>query len=296
MRVDDRLVRGEAAAGGRAIATACAIGAVALGLAYLAAAGAPARYLAINAGALAIGLMMLALSRRFAPVGRRWLGGAMIVAAGVMLATALFGVRVDGAARWVVLGGLSLQPSLILLPAMILSFARSRDSLSTVAMIAAAVALALQPDRAMAGMLAAGLAAIAVLQRDRLALIALAAGIAAFATACLQADIVPPQPYVEQVLYTAFEVHILVGVAVVAGSMLLVAPAIFGTVRHAVHRDVYLVFGVVWLAAIAAAALGSYPTPLVGYGGSAILGYLLSVAALAGRRQYGRARARSANA
>jgi hypothetical protein len=33
---------------------------------------------------------------------------------------------------------------------------------------------------------------------------------------------------------------------------------------------------------VLAAALGNYPTPLVGYGGSAVLGYLLSVALLPG--------------
>ena len=32
-------------------------------------------------------------------------------------------------------------------------------------------------------------------------------------------------------------------------------------------------FGVVWLGTVVAAALGNYPTPVVGYGGSAILGY-----------------------
>ena len=31
---------------------------------------------------------------------------------------------------------------------------------------------------------------------------------------------------------------------------------------------------------VAAAALGNYPTPLVGHGGAAVLGYLLSVALL----------------
>ena len=41
-----------------------------------------------------------------------------------------------------------------------------------------------------------------------------------------------------------------------------------------------LVFGGVWCTALAAAALGNYPTPLVGYGGSAILGYCVSVAML----------------
>jgi hypothetical protein len=40
------------------------------------------------------------------------------------------------------------------------------------------------------------------------------------------------------------------------------------------------VFGAAWLAVVAAAALGNYPTPLVGYGGSAILGYLISLIGL----------------
>jgi len=40
------------------------------------------------------------------------------------------------------------------------------------------------------------------------------------------------------------------------------------------------VFGVAWLGMVVAAALGNYPTPLVGYGGSAILGYALSLSFL----------------
>jgi hypothetical protein len=45
-----------------------------------------------------------------------------------------------------------------------------------------------------------------------------------------------------------------------------------------------LVFGAVWMAAVLAAALGNYPTPVVGYGGSAIVGYLLSLGLLPARR------------
>jgi hypothetical protein len=47
-------------------------------------------------------------------------------------------------------------------------------------------------------------------------------------------------------------------------------------------RAVLLAFGGCWAAVVAAAALGNYPTPLVGYGGSAVLGYLLSVSLLPG--------------
>ena len=38
-------------------------------------------------------------------------------------------------------------------------------------------------------------------------------------------------------------------------------------------------FGIAWLAVAVFAIIGNYPTPLVGYGSSAILGYFLSAAA-----------------
>ena len=65
-----------------------------------------------------------------------------------------------------------------------------------------------------------------------------------------------------------------------AGAVLMLVPAIAGYFRDPDNRPLYAVFGAVWLAVILAAALGNYPTPLVGYGGSAILGYLLSLLGL----------------
>jgi hypothetical protein len=196
----------------RAAGIACATGAVLLGLVYMAAAGAPSAYLGTNVAALLIGILMIAILDTVG-AGRIWNtrygpGALSMALAVVLLATALFGLRVEGAARWVSLGGLSIQPSLILLPMMILAFARSRDRLSAVAIVIAAAALALQPDRAMACMLA----------------------------------------------------------------------AIVGVRHDPANRHIHVVFGTVWLSAVAAAALGNYPTPIVGYGGSAILGYVLSLA------------------
>jgi hypothetical protein len=60
----------------------------------------------------------------------------------------------------------------------------------------------------------------------------------------------------------------------------MIVPALVGWARDPDNRAFYAVFGAVWLAVIAAAALGNYPTPLVGYSGSAILGYLLSAIGL----------------
>jgi hypothetical protein len=263
----------------RMVGIACATGAVMLGAVYLAAAGAPARYVAINAGAFVIAIGLLALLDR-AFEADRYRAAASAAMAAALLATALLGVQVEGAARWVSVAGLSLQPSLILLPVMLASFARSRGAAATAGIVMAAIALALQPDRAMAGMLVAGLAALAILRRDRHVIAALGVSVTGFAATLARADTLPAVPYVDRILYSSFDVHAVAGAAVLGGSAMLLVPAIVGWRRDPANRPSYLVLGVVWSAAIAAAALGNYPTPVVGYGGSAILGYVLSLLAL----------------
>ncbi|MDH4386365.1 MAG: hypothetical protein QE280_13085 [Caulobacter sp.] len=264
----------------RLVGVACAIGAVALGLGHMTAAGAPGRYLVINTAALGVGLTLLGLFGGALFADRSWTSAAIAAMAGALLATALSGDSVEGATRWVRLGGLSLQPSLILLPVMLVAFARSRNRLATAGMMVAAAAIAIQPDRAMAGMLAAGLGVLAVLRPDRLVLAALGASLAGFAVTLARPDRLPAADYVEGVLYSSFEVHLLAGLAVILGLALLVVPAVIGWFRDPAGRDQYAAFGAVWLAAILAAALGNYPTPLVGYGASAIIGYALSFLAL----------------
>jgi hypothetical protein len=70
------------------------------------------------------------------------------------------------------------------------------------------------------------------------------------------------------------------GAAVLTGALLLIVPAVYGFGKSSAHQHVYAVFGMVWIGVIVAAALGNYPTPLVGYGGSAVLGYVLSLASI----------------
>ncbi|NOT42467.1 MAG: hypothetical protein HOP13_18475 [Alphaproteobacteria bacterium] len=259
---------------------ACAIGAVLLGLVYMMIAGAPTAYLVINAGACVLGLLILAMLDLIVPAMRRQSGAATFVLALGLLATALLGDRVDGAARWIDLGVLYVQPSLILLPIMIVGFARSRDAFSTAGLIVAAVALAIQPDRAMAGMLTAGLATLVIVRRDQFTVTALFGSIIAFAATLLQVDGLPAMPFVEQILYSSFDNGLVAGLAVLGGSIVLVVPAILGWVCDIENRHTYAVFGAIWIAAIAAAAVGNYPTPVVGYSGGAVLGYVLSLTIL----------------
>lgn len=264
----------------RGLGIACAIGAVALGGAYMAIADAPMRYLGINFGAALVGLMALTLLGHTMSMGRRWAGGELIAMAVALLTTALLGETVEGATRWVTLGGLAIQPSLILLPLMLVGYARVRNAVTTAAIVATAAAMALQPDRAMAGMLAACLIVLAAMRPDRQVMAALTASIVGFAVTIARADTLPAAPYVDQVLYSAFDVHPGAGVAVLGGSALLLVPAVVGWWRDPACRPAYAAFGAVWCVAVVAAALGNYPTPVVGYGGSAVIGYLLSLLAL----------------
>ncbi len=264
----------------RAVGIACAVGGVALGLVYMAIAGAPGLYLGMNVGALMVGLAALALLGRLNIDGRYWQGGAFLVTAAALLATALFGTKVDGAARWVHLGGLSIQPSLILLPVMLVAFAQNRNALMTAGMMAAIMAMALQPDRAMAGMAALGLTTLAMRRPDRHTIPACLGGVAGLALTLARADTLPAAPYVEQIFYTSFATNAVAGMAVVGGAALLLVPAIVGWLHDPASRATHAVFGAVWGAAILAAALGNYPTPVVGYGGSAIIGYALCLLTL----------------
>ncbi|MGE6699673.1 hypothetical protein ACQKH5_18485 [Hyphomonas sp. NPDC076900] len=249
-----------------------ASGAVAtgLGIAYLIAAGAPLLYPSVNAGAFGLGAALVLIAGR----ARLPAGPVLLALAAALMATSLFGITADGATRWIALGPLTLQPSLILLPVMVTAFARQPTRLAAAAIAIAAVAMALQPDRAMAGALAAGLAAVAALRPRRETVLVLIISLMAFAAAFVQPDALPAMPFVERVFYTSFAVHPLAGLAVLASAGVLLLPALLA------RSTTGAAFGAVWLAILLAAALGNYPTPFAGYGASAILGYLISLTAL----------------
>ena len=265
---------------GRHAVLFCGFVATALGLGYMAIAGAPAMYLLMNAAAFAIGLATSAvLSRQPMQVSA---GATCLGLAIVLLISLVIGTTVEGATRWVRLGNITVQPSLILVPVLTLTFATARNWVGTVGISLTALVLALQPDRAMSGALAAGILTLAVMRPDSRSLTGLAVAVAGFATAMVRPDTQGAMPFVDRILVTSFDVHPVAGVAVISGSLILLIPAVIGFGKNRLEATSHAVFGAVWTALVAAAALGNYPTPLVGYGGSAILGYLLCSVVLRG--------------
>lgn len=261
----------------RRIGLVCGLAAVALGIGYLLIADAPRAYFIVNACAAIIGVgCFYGLNKSGTQPARMhtavWLGLAAL-----LLATATFGVSVDGASRWIRLGSLYLQVSLIVVPAMLVVYAQHRNLLTTASIIMVAIALALQPDRAMAAVVMSALVLLAARMRDRQAIVAALIGVGSFAATLMRADALPAVPYVDQILYTAFDVNFAAGCAVIAGALLLIVPGIAGRSPNRWSLATYEVFALTWATVVAAAALGNYPTPVVGYGGTAIVGYFLSL-------------------
>ena len=249
------------------------IGAVAVGITYLAVAKAPSNMILVNVGAAAIGLVLfvgLQFTTRQTP---RMATCFAVVIAIVLLGTALFGVSLNGASRWIKAGPMFVQTSLLFLPFSVTLFARVQNSWTLLAILAIAIAMAVQPDRAMSGALFASLTGLTFVRKTRANIAVLSFSGVAFLATMLQADRLPAVPYVDHILWSSFAVHPVMGAAMWLGCALLFMPVLrLRSLRMAPER---MAFSACWAAMVSAAALGAYPTPIVGYGASAIIGYFL---------------------
>ncbi|MEH6660590.1 MAG: hypothetical protein V7679_02990 [Parasphingorhabdus sp.] len=246
-----------------------------IGLAYLLVSGAPQTKILVNGAAIVIGIL-LALSLRLSlRATDRVVTATAMIGAFILLGTAIFGYAIEDARRWLLIGPFFIQTSLILLPLIAVCFARVQNVRTTVAVLVAAFAMAAQPDRAMAAMLFVAVAVVSMMRPNRLTASAAIFCAMTFATTLLLPDRLPAVPFVDHILWTAFDIGLWAGLALWAGCLLLVCPIIFvpKTERTVVHYTL----ASCWLALITAAAVGAYPTPIVGYGASAIIGYFLSL-------------------
>lgn len=264
----------------RLAAAFAAIVAVAIGVAHLCVAGAPFSMIVVNIASLIVGLVMLAGATRWHLLPRDSHGPPMVIMAGLLVLTSMFGIASQGVARWVAVGSLMVQPSLILLPALIMIYARDSTGAGVAAIIVAAAAMALQSDRAMAGAMFAGMAVLWIWRRNRQVAVALAASGTSFLITFARTDSMPPARFTEGVLISSWQSHPLIGLAVAVGAAMLLLPCAVSRGNRNIASERCAVFGAIWLAIILAAVLGNYPAPLVGYGGSAIIGYLLSACML----------------
>ena len=158
---------------------------------------------------------------------------------------------------------------------MSLLFAGRPGRLSGIAICIAALALALQPDSATAAVLAAATIGILLHRRDLNTLICAAVTVFSFCIALFRPDNLPAIEFVEGVYRAAVASGILSSLLVALGTAILLVPAFCIRVLPKHLALLPFVFGVVWFTFVLAALFGNYPTPLMGYGSSSIVGYFL---------------------
>lgn len=252
--------------------------AVLCGLLFMGLTGAPPRLLLINLVALGVGAALVAIARLLPPRPPAVRSAALLGIAAALLGTAMFGISSQGASRWIAVGGLSLQPGLILVPVLLFAHVSRADRWSSAAVVLAALAMALQPDRSLAGAIAAVLLVDASVRRSPLAWAIAVLSLAAFVGSMLQPDLLPAVPWVDQILWTPLVSQPLAAMAVWTGTLLLFLPAL--RLWRGGEGASAAAFVTLWGTLVVSAGLHNYPTPLVGYGASCILGYLLAAITL----------------
>ena len=240
------------------------------GLGYMAAFDPPRSYLAVNALALGVGFAWLGFGRAPTTTPSRRLVAVLLVA--LVALPLLSGPNLDGIARWIQAGPVTLHAGMLALPALALLAAEDR-AYGPHLLLAAVLLSLLQPDAASALALACAAAGIAVSARDRLfGLVALAGLVAAYA-ASLRGEL-PPQPFVEHVFAEAAHRSIALAVAL----LLALAASLVAIVRFTdgTRAERFATAGALVGFAVAS-MIGPYPTPLIGYGAAAILGFALAL-------------------
>jgi len=241
------------------------------GLIFLAVGHAPLAYPVGNALALLLALPAAALVRI------RLTGSRQRVLAVVLLALLFIplvsGPDLNGIARWLPLGPVTLHAGALVVPALVVLAARDADYAPPI-LLAALLAASLQPDAATG--LAVMMAAVGLYNANGDWRMVPVVGIAFLASisAGLRGEL-PAQPFVERVLVD-LALHppfaaLGLGAALLA-SFLLIAHAIPAEkrVRHALAGSL---FGF-----SLAALVSNYPSVLIGYGAAPILGYGLALA------------------
>ena len=252
--------------------------AVLVGCAFMHSAGAPGHYAVMNLLSLAFALATFRLLPRRRLAQDELLRARLSFAMGALLLAASLGHAPVGASAWLRLGPVHLNLPWLLLPALLV--ASDVRPLSTArrwalgGLLMACGAIALLADPLLASLVAVVLGVRAWSHRSG-ALALLAAATWATALRLGQGWQAPQAlPFVDQVLQSGFEQSPAIGLALALLQVLPLWPAL----RHRRAR----LHGLIWGLLVALSLPGWLPSPLLGFGGTFILGYLLSLALLSG--------------
>ena len=253
----------------------CAV-AVLAGCAFMHSAGAPGHYVWINLLSLVFAVATFYLLPHRRLQANEALRARLAFVLGALLLTAGVGLAHTGASAWLPIGPVTLNLPWLLLPALLLaSDVQPQSGARPWAMgglLMACSTLVLQADPVLLGLVAAVLAVRAWRQRD------IASAVLALAASAMAACVTPswqaPQAlaFVDQVIHRGYNQSELVGL----GLLLTQVMPLWLSLQHRRARQ----HGLVWGLLVALSLPGWLPSPLIGFAGSFIVGYVLSLMVL----------------
>ncbi len=253
----------------------CAV-AVLAGCAFMHSAGAPGHYVWMNLLSMgfAVATFYLLPHRRLkADEGLR---AKLAFALGALLLIAGVGLAHTGASAWLRIGPVTLNLPWLLLPALLLAAdvkpQSAARSWAVGGLLMACSTLVLQTDTVLLGLVAVVLAVRAWRQGDiAWALLAVAAlAMVACVTPSWRAPLA--LAFVDQVIHRGFNQSELLGLGLLLTQLMPLWPALL-------HRQARQL-GLVWGLLVALSLPGWLPSPLVGFAGSFIMGYVLCLMVL----------------
>ncbi len=240
------------------------------GIAWMAAFGAPYAYLAANFGALLLGLLLSAFVR--APASAMPRRAATVVLLGCMFLPLATGPYINGIARWVPLGPVTLHAGMLALPSLAVLAARDRHYAAPI-LLAALFAAFLQPDAATGFAITIAAVGLHHVSKDwKVGAVAIIGFFSAIFMS-LKGEL-PAQRFVENVLSGALVANPLaaLGLALALAAsffLMLFAAPLTRAERFALAGSL---FGFTIMA-----MMNHYPYPFIGHGAAPIIGYGLAL-------------------
>ncbi|MGB5723612.1 MAG: hypothetical protein WBM39_04285 [Parasphingorhabdus sp.] len=246
---------------------------VLMGCVYMAVAGAPRAYLVVNGAALAAAIGLAVFLKR--PVPGFSVIALTVFALALFVGTLFSSAEIDGIHRWIGVGPIRLHVGLLLLPAIISLVPGLRRELALLTIMVIGLTGSLQPDRATAFALLSGVFVLAIAKCDKWSLGMLAFAGMSFLSTLLQIDPLQPVRFVEYVIADVWEFHPPSGVIMVVFLVLALVVPLFG---RSFRNQIPLAASLATISGFAIISVfGPYPTPLIGYSASAIIGYGLAL-------------------